>query len=274
MTVNTNLDALRAMRYMGNTNNAFTNALERLSSGLRINHAADDAAALSVGEKLDTQVRGFYQAVRNAQDSISLLQTAEGGLVEIHDMLQRMRQLTVQGANDTMTVQDRAQIVTEMTELKNEMTDIANQTTFNTKPLLDGSVSGAGALVFQVGPNQGEQLSIQIAPALGNVLVGFLPNDTDNATIWSDFIITVDDGIAVVSSIRSDLGAMENRLDHVIRNLGVGGENATTSESRIQDADVAGESVTLSREVILRSSGTAVLAQANAAPQMMLRLLR
>jgi len=267
--VNTNLDALVGMRHLGETASAFSRSVERLSSGLRINHAADDAAGLSISEKLRSQVRGYNQAARNSQDATSLIQTAEGALNEVHSMLQRMRELTVQGANDTLVQEDRDAINAEMTQLAEQITSISAQTTFNTQPLLDGTFSGS----FQVGPDSSEFIDLTITQQDSATLGVDAPPTTNVAQDWSDYLITLDTAIQSVSTTRSDLGSKQNRLEHVIRNLNVGAENAAASESRIRDADIAMESVQLSRATILRQAGVSVLAQANAAPQLVMQML-
>jgi flagellin len=272
IVVNTNVDAIISMRHLSATQNDFTRSVERLASGMRINHAADDAAGLSISEKLRAQVRGFNQAARNSQDAISLIQTAEGALNETASMLQRMRELAVQGANDTLVTLDRGAINAELIELSQQITNISDQTTFNTQNLLDGSFDGT----FQVGPDNGNSLGLSIAGTDSNDLglSGVLPTSASTAGQWASFIDTLDTAINSVSDIRSNLGAKQNRLEHIIRNLQVGAENSAASESRIRDADVAMESVNLSRAVILRQAGVSVLAQANAAPQMVMQLLQ
>ena len=187
-------------------------------------------------------------------------------------MLQRMRELTVQGANDTLVTEDRAALNAEMTQLGIQITDISDQTTFNTQHLLDGSVA---QFTFQVGPDSSEFVTLTVADQDSTALgVNTLPISTDNANTWSDYLLTLDTAIESVSTTRSDLGAKQNRLEHVIRNLNVGSENAAASESRIRDADVAAEAVQLSRATILRQAGVSVLAQANSAPQLVMQLLR
>lgn len=387
--VNTNVDALIAQRHLGQTGDMFTRAVERLSSGMRINRAADDAAGLSISEKLRAQVRGTSQAARNAQDGISMIQTAEGALTQVHDMLQRMRELAIQGSNDTLSSLDRAAINSEVQQLRAEIDAISTRTTFNRKHLLEGNLEvtvetgnagttlavndtfgdgvdddailtaidveraetsttytltdlGGGVLQltdgtttqdvtltdmsaneelvvnfsdfgvrfrllgrdatelaadvsagltglaivtnainqtanFQIGPGTDQFFSVDFRQVdsesldLDDALDTY---DADQSVTNSKVLIdAVDDAINEVSQIRASLGASQNRLQYTIGNLNTGFENLTSSESRIRDADIPTESVEFNRALILRQTGTAVLAQANAGPQSVLRLL-
>jgi flagellin len=403
LRVNTNIEAMIAMRNLGITGNNFAKSVEKLSSGMRINRAGDDAAGLSISEKLRAQVRGTQQAARNAQDAISMIQTAEGALSEVHDMLQRMRELSVQGSNGTLTDADRSAINAEIQALGQELDAVSTRTKFNGLYLLagaldnsatsvsvaassslsvgdfdtnvlvrtiafsnsteanqyyfsfssanstitltrtsDGSsatatatslVSGATAIYtfdfssgtdvaitvegvdsagattaeigqfftasatnslksdltngnktasYHIGPDANQtftvdfdsatQSSVGIATALTNLNTG-----TSSVSEFEALITALDGsstGVAYVSNLRSNLGAVQNRLEHAIRNLDVSAENMTSAESRIRDADIAVESVAFSRTQILQQAGTAVLAQANVAPQAVLALLR
>jgi flagellin len=274
LVINTNVAANNAQRHLGITANSLATAVERLSSGLRINHAADDAAGLSISQKLESQVRGTAQAQRNAQDGISLLQTADGALDEVHTILQRMRELTVQGANDTMTSSDRQAIVTELNQQGSELDAINSQTTFNTQLLLDGNFNK----LMQVGPDCGQTLSIdltaaQISSDMGAGLSTVPTAASANAT-WTGYITSVDTAIAAVSTLRANIGADQNRLESITRRLGVANENMTAAESRIRDADMAKESVNFNKALILQQAGIAVLAQANSAPNQVTRLLQ
>ena len=270
MIINHNVMALNAWRNLGATNTAMSKSLEKLSSGLRINRAADDAAGLAISEKMRGQIRGLEQAVRNAQDGISLIQTAEGALNETHSILQRVRELAVQAANDTETDDDRAELNREVQALLAEINRIANNTEFNTMKLLNGSFSGK---LIQIGANAGQTLSITVdnmtASALGIGAVTVSTQTGANAAITK-----IDDAIKAVSTQRSKLGAIQNRLEHTINNLSVAAENLTAAESRIRDADMAQEMMGFVRNQILQQSGTAMLAQANQAPQTVLQLLR
>jgi len=272
LRINHNIEATNAHRYLAQTSNHLSKSMERLSSGLRINKAADDAAGLAISEKLRAQVRGIDQAVRNAQDGISLIQTSEGALNESHSILQRIRELAVQGANDTLTSSDRSNIQQEIDSLLAEVDRIATSTEFNTKKLLDGSAATT-AMNFQVGANTGQSIAVTIATAttaaltINSISVG-------SHTLASQAIASVDNALNQISTIRAKLGAIQNRLEHTIANLGVASENLSTSESRIRDTDMAMEMVNFTKSQILQQAGTAMLAQANMAPQTVLQLLR
>lgn len=392
MRIQTNVESLNAYRNLNNTNRSMSQSMERLSSGFRINRASDDAAGLAISEKMRGQVRGLDQATRNAQDANSMIQTAEGALNETHEILQRMRELSVQSANDTNTAEDRAEIQAEIDQLAEEVSRIAENTEFNTQNLLDGTLDDN---VFQIGANEGQNIELAIddmgADALGvaveseisemelddtdlsaeasydasrieSVTVGGegegdaieadfalfnsdgnvvavsadgqdfteidataiedLDEDIDtdgNALDFSDqldegqtmstgtvevsevyedadgedvvdityssgihvdtqaeadaAITTIDAAIEEVSSQRSELGAVQNRLDHTIANLEVASENLQAAESRIRDVDMADEMTEFSKQQILEQAGTAMLAQANQAPQSVLQLL-
>lgn len=273
MRINTNTDALAALRHLGITGNEITQATERLSSGLRINHASDDAAGLSISQKLEGQVRGTAQAQRNTLDGISLLQTADGALDEVHTLLQRMRQLAVQAANDTLTCDDRQAVVTELNQITAELDSISSQTTFNTRQLLDGTFVGS----LQVGADCGQILSVDLSAASissSALALDTLPAASDTADVWTRLIASVDTAIGSVSLIRAVIGADQNRLDSIVRRLGIANETMSAAESRIRDADMARESVAFNKALILQQAGIAVLAQANVAPQNVLPLLR
>ncbi len=285
MRINTNIEALNAQRNLSVTAFNLAKSIEKLSSGLRINRAGDDAAGLSISEKLRAQVRGLNQAIRNAQDGISLIQTAEGALNEVHSILQRMRELAVQAANDTLSADDRAAVASEVSALRDEINRIATTTQFNGKVLLDGTYASTG-ITLQIGANAGQTVSVTIADmratAVGTVAGGPASLDAavtafvggPNATTASDLMNSVDKAITDVSSTRSSLGAYQNRLEHTIANLGVAAENLAASESRIRDVDMAAETVNFTKTSILQQAGVAILAQANQAPQAVLALLR
>jgi flagellin len=255
--INTNVEALNAQRNLSMTGVAFGKSVEKLSSGLRINRAADDAAGLAISEKLRAQVRGLNQAGRNAQDAISMVQTAEGALNEVHSMLQRIRELAVQFANGTNDTDSQASISGEVDELQLAITDIGANTKFNGVALLTGGASTD----FQVGADQGQVLTV----TFGDI-------DTSAADV-SD-ISTVDTAIAAISTLRGTFGAAQNRLEHTVASLAVASENLAASESRIRDLDVANEMVNFTKSQILQQAGVAILAQANQAPQSILSLLR
>jgi len=250
--INTNIEALNAQRNLSSTAVTFSKSVEKLSSGLRINRAADDAAGLAISEKLRAQVRGLNQAQRNAQDGISMVQTAEGALNEVHSMLQRIRELAVQYANGTNDSDSQASIKAEVDALQSAIGDIASNTKFNGVALL----TGGGDVDFQVGADKGQTLTV----TFGDV-------DTSAAKVTD--ISTVD-----TSTLRGTFGAAQNQLEHTVANLGVAAENLTASESRIRDLDVASEMVNFTKTQILQQAGTAILAQANSAPQSILTLLR
>lgn len=272
MIINTNISALQAWRNLYATDNALSKSLERLSTGLRINRAADDAAGLTVSEKMRAQINGLNQAVRNAQDAISLLQTAEGALNEIHSLLQRQRELAVQAANGTLTAEDRQNLDKEFQELSEQIDDIATQTQFNTLVLLKGDYSTT-PLSFQVGANTGQTLTVALQAATTAGLAIDTANilTVDSATAAID---SLDTAIQTVSEYRAEIGAKQNRLEHIVTNLQVQAENMAAANSRIRDVDMAAEMMNFTKQQILMQSGTAMLAQANAKPQAILALLR
>ncbi|MBO9542445.1 flagellin [bacterium] len=273
LRINTNIAALNAHRVLGANDNMLNKSLERLSSGLRINGAADDAAGLAISQKMMAQTNGLDQAQKNAQDGISLIQTAEGALNETQAILQRMRELAVQGANDTLTASDRANIKDELDQLSSEINRIANNTEFNTKKLLDGKSVATSGLTFQVGANAGQTLSFTIGAATaGSLDVSSV--DVSDAAAASTSIASLDAAIRDVSNSRSKLGALINRLQHTITNLGVQSENLNAANSRIKDLDMAREVVNMSKAQILSQSSTAMLSQANQSSQGVLGLLR
>jgi flagellin len=276
LRINQNIAALNAYRNLSVTDGQMSKSLEKLSSGFRINRAADDAAGLAISEGLRSQVGGLKAAVRNAQDGVSVVQTAEGALTEVHSILQRVRDLTVQASN-TGSVNDTARgyISNEITELGAALTDIADRTNFNGTKLLDGS---SATLDFQTGANEGETVSVSltditaVATAVTAVAtsVGTAGYDPTSATDLS----SIDTQIGTVSSARATLGASQNRFESTINSLNVAMENLSASESRIRDADMAQEMVQFTRNQILSQAGTAMLAQANQASQGILQLLR
>lgn len=271
MRINHNVAALNAWRNLSQTDSALSKSLERLSSGLRINRAADDAAGLAISEKMRSQIRGLQMAQRNAQDAISLIQTAEGALNEVHSILQRMRELAVQAASDTYTDDDRTLLQEEITQLQAELDRIANTTEFNQQKLLDGTFTGK---LFQIGANAGQNITVDIA-SMKAADLGVASEDVDISTQAgaNSAITALDNAITTVSQERSKLGAIQNRLEHTIANLGVAVENLQAAESRIRDVDMALEMAEFTRNQILLQSGTAMLAQANAKPQAVLQLL-
>ncbi|MCR1975493.1 flagellin [Clostridium sporogenes] len=274
MIINHNLNAMNAHRNMGINIGNSAKSMEKLSSGLRINRAGDDAAGLSISEKMRAQIRGLNQASRNSQDGISLIQTAEGALNETHSILQRMRELGVQAANDTNVTVDRSAIKDEITSLKTEIDRIAKTTQFNEKNLLNGDLAKTGAKL-QIGANSSNDLKLDINISnMGSASLGVsnLTVDThDNARKTID---SVNEAIKKVSTQRSKLGAFQNRLEHTISNLDNASENLQAAESRVRDVDMAKEMMSFSKNNILQQAAQAMLAQANQAPQGVLQLLR
>lgn len=277
LSLNTNVASINAQKNLGVSTERTTNAIQRLSSGLRINSAKDDAAGLAISERMTAQVRGLTQASRNAQDGISLAQTAEGAMVGISNMLQRARELSVQAANGTYASGDRASMNAEVTQLKAEITRVAQDTKFNGAVLFDGSstlsVSGAD---FQVGAASGGTNVINVA-ALGNMTVSGLSIsgiDISTASGAQAAISSLDSAITTVNNKRGDLGAVQNRFENTVSVLATTIENTVAARSRILDADFANETAELTKASILQQAGTAMLAQANALPQQILSLLR
>ena len=274
MVVQHNLTAMNSNRMLSITTGSQAKSTEKLSSGYKINRAADDAAGLAISEKMRRQIKGLTQASANAQDGISCVQTAEGALGEVHDMLQRMNTLAVQASNDTMTTTDRAYLDQEVQALVSEIGRVASTTTFNEKNLLDGSFTGKN---LQVGAESGQTIAISIAAMTatglglkGTNAVTVSGNNADNA---QKAISTIKLALASVSSMRADLGAIQNRLEHTIKNLDNVVENTTAAESQIRDTDMAKEMVAFSNNNILAQAGTSMLAQANQSNQNVLSLL-
>jgi len=282
MRINNNLMAMNTHRQLGITTNAGAKSMEKLSSGYRINRAGDDAAGLSISEKMRAQIRGLNQASRNAQDGISLIQTAEGALTETHAMLQRMRELVVQAANDTNTGDDRTRISEELNQLSTEITEITTKTEFNTKKLLDGTFAGTSSkITLQVGANSSQFIEFNISDMsasalsvesadIGNVVAA----TTSTASNISALTDTIDNALKLVSTERSKLGAVQNRLEHTIKSVDNTSENLQAAESRVRDVDMAKEMMQFTKQNILQQAAQAMLAQANQAPQGVLQLLR
>lgn len=275
MIINHNMMSMNAHRAMGVNAGGMSKSVEKLSTGQRVNRAADDAAGLYISEKMRSQIRGLNQASRNALDGVSMVQTAEGALDEVHAMLQRMRELVVQGANDTNKTEDRDAIKAEISQLGQEIDAIAVKTQFNKQNLLDGNMSAGKKL--HVGANQAQNLTISIIRMAGSVIgIGDGASAVDVASygVASDSLANVDAAIAKVSDQRSKLGALQNRLEHTIRNLDNAAENTQASESRIRDTDMAKEMSKFTKDNILTQASQAMLAQANQLPQQVLQLLR
>jgi len=300
--INHNIAALNTYRQMTSNSRMQQSSLEKLSSGLRINSAADDAAGLAISEKMRAQIKGLDQASRNAQDGISLIQTAEGALNETHSILQRMRELAVQSANDSNTITDRRELQKEINELTDEIDRIAKNTEFNTQNLLgktdtSGNFTGSGqSFTFHIGANEDQNITLTVnsmdssnigttsggAVVSGESVQDFMVSGVDTSTSGgiltqsgADAAITVfNDAIEVVSAERAKLGAYQNRLEHTINNLGTSSENLTAAESRIRDVDMAKEMMEFTKLNILNQASQAMLAQANQLPQGVLQLLR
>lgn len=277
MIVQHNMTALNANRQLGVTNTNLARSTEKLSSGYRINRASDDAAGLSISEKMRGQIRGLKQASTNAQDGQSLIQTAEGAMNEIHSVLQRMRELTVQAKNDTYLQEDRAKIKTEVDQLQSEITRIATQTQFNKMNLLTGSYK---FMQFQVGANDNQVIKLSIGKLTASALkVEGVASAIGNSTVSKGSIIgnqlsIIDKAITTVSTARSNLGAISNRLDHTIANADNMAENLQSSESKIRDVNIASEMVSYSSMSILQQAGQSMLSHANQATQGVLSLLQ
>ncbi len=269
LRINTNIEAFNAHRQLERTQLGLGKSIEKLSSGLRINRAADDAAGLAISEKLRGQIRGTAQASRNAQDGIALVQTAEGALNEVHAILQRVRELAVQYDNGTLSQGDRGAISAEVTQLSAEVFRIATSTTFNQINLLGGNAT----ITFQVGANSGETITMSTIPVFGGAGAVIDPAIFQFGSSYVD-INAIDLALSSVADARAGLGAIQNRLEHTVHNLAVYNENLSASESRIRDVDMAAEMSNLTRLQILSQSGTAMLAQANQTPQAVLQLLQ
>ncbi|MFS8654583.1 MAG: flagellin Hag [Limnochordia bacterium] len=274
MRIVNNIMAMNAHRQLVINQNGISKSIEKLSSGLRINRAGDDAAGLSISEKMRSQIRGLRMASKNAQDGISLIQTAEGALTEVHAILQRMRELVIQAANlGTQEQEDLDALQNEIVQLIEEIDKISERTEFNEKKLLDGSYTGQ---VFQIGANEGQTMSVEIgdmsAAALGVDGLDVSAFISDSSLI-DGALADVDNAVKTVSEERSKLGAYQNRLEHTIANLDNAAENLQAAESRIRDVDMAYEMMNFTKFQILQQASTAMLAHANLAPQSVLQLL-
>ena len=275
MRIQHNLNAMNSLRQLGINNTNTGKNLEKLSSGFRINRAGDDAAGLAISEKMRGQIRGLDMASKNAEDGISMIQTAEGALNETHAMLQRMRELAVQSATDTNTSTDRGELQKEVDALAAEIDRIAQNTEFNTQKLLDasGGENTDGVFKLHIGANATQNITVtfadmQAAALTVNAIDISTQSDADTA------ITTIDAAIEAVSAERANMGAVQNRLEHTINNLGVTSENLSAAESRIRDVDMAKEMMQFTKNNILTQAAQAMLAQANMQPQGVLQLLQ
>ena len=274
MVVQHNMQAMNTNRQLGITTGLQAKSTEKLASGFRVNRAGDDAAGLAISEKMRSQVRGLDRASTNAQDGISVVQTAEGALNEVHSILQRMNELATQAANDTNTSMDRSQIQLEINQLGSEIDRISSTTQFNTMDLLDGSFSKKN---LQVGSLAGQKIELSISSMsssglkLGKAGASLKVNSFSNA---GKAMTAIQNAIDLVSTQRARLGAVQNRLEHTIANLDTSSENTSAAESRIRDTDMAKEMVTYSKNNILAQAGQSMLAQANQSTQGALSLLQ
>jgi flagellin len=284
LRIQNNVEAFNAHRQLTGTAAKAAKSMEKLSSGYRINRAADDAAGLAISEKMRGQIGGLAQAQRNAQDGVSLVQTAEGALTEVHSMLQRVRDLKVQYSNGTLDTSDKEAISAEVKQLATEIGKIRSDTEFNGIKLLDGTGGTSGSISFQVGANAGESISVTTKDITASATsagmaalqtVGSAATDAAASTAFAGVTLdNIDDAIEKVSSLRAGFGAVQNRLEHRLNNLASYQENLVASESRIRDVDMASEMVDFTKLQILQQAGTSMLAQANQAPQSVLSLLR
>lgn len=275
MVVQHNLQAANTNRQLGITTSAQAKSTEKLSSGYKINRAADDAAGLSISEKMRSQIRGLNKASSNAQDGVSLVQTAEGALNETHSILQRMNELATQAANGTNTSVDRSAIRAELDQLTSEINRIQSTTQFNTMNLLDGTFSGAkNQMKLQVGALSGQSIDFSIANMCATKIGLEKTLSVSTFTKAGSYMKSVQDAIEVVSKQRSAMGAIQNRLEHTIANLDTTSENTQSAESRIRDTDMASEMVEYSKNNILAQAGQSMLAQSNQSTQGVLSLLQ
>jgi flagellin len=271
--INTNINSLNTQRNLGASQSSLATSMQRLSSGLRINSAKDDASGLSIATKMDSQIRGMNVAIRNSNDAISFAQTADGGLSKVNDALQRMRELAVQGANGTT---DNSSLKPEFDQLQAEVTRITGNTNFNGSNTL-GTAASAG-ITFQVGANAADTVKVTGTDLTGTAAKTAIATGTAvNLTATTDAsaaIATIDAAISEVNGVRATMGAIQNRFESIVSNLQVSAENQSAAKSRIMDTDFAAETANLSRANILQQAGTAMLAQANSSPNGVLALLR
>ena len=280
LNVNTNIASLNAQRNLGKSQSSLANSMQRLSSGLRINSAKDDAAGLAISDRMTSQIRGMNQAARNANDGISLAQTAEGALGEVTNILQRMRELSIQSANASNSDEDRGSLNSEFSQLKEEIDRIADTTQFNGKTLLDGTFKSGSAAVFQVGANANQTISVAIGvsgganiSSLGSGAVNVSAVGISTAAHAQSSISVLDLAISDVDTMRGALGAVQNRFESTIANLNNVSENLSAARSRILDADIAQETSNMTKMNILQQAGVSILSQANQTPQLALSLL-
>jgi flagellin len=279
-TINTNLASLNAQRALNATQGSLNTSMQRLSSGMRVNSAKDDAAGIAIADRMQTQVRGMNVAMRNANDAISLLQTAEGMVGQVNGILQRMRELAVQAANASNNTGDRSNLQSEFQQLSDEVNRMLRDTTFNGLRIL--GVDGGNTQIFQIGPNSGDTITFQVAnlvssPTIVNITgadpaVTASAIDTPNGA--TTVLANIDAALDVLNTERATYGAVQNRMDAIIEVMQVNAENTAAARGRIMDADFARETANLARAQILQQAGSAMLAQANAMPQQVLQLLK
>ena len=269
LRIQNNVEAFNAHRQLQDTSGKLSKSMERLSSGYRINRAADDAAGLAISEKLRAQIGGLDQAQRNAQDAISLVQTAEGAMAEVHSMLQRVRDLAVQFNNGTLASSDKAAITAEVAQLCAEISKIGNDTKFNGIALL----SGGSTITFQIGAEDGQTIAVSGIQLFGSSQTFSVDSSILNFSGMIN-LASIDTAIQNISNARATFGSVQNRLEHTLNNLSTFQENLQSSESRIRDVDMASEMVEFTKLQILQQAGTSMLAQANQSPQSVLSLLK
>ncbi|MBF0160299.1 MAG: flagellin FliC [Magnetococcales bacterium] len=273
--INTNVASINAQRQLTKSTGALTQTFQRLSSGYRINSAKDDAAGLAISQRMTAQVRGLNQAIRNANDGISVVQVAEGALDETTNAMQRIRELAVQASNDTYNLTDRSSLQKEVDQLLSEIQRIASTTHFNNQNLLDGTYTSK---YFQIGMFAGQRLRVSIGAAtttnlLGNMTTASMSTLITNVSNAQGALAKIDTALNSVADLRANLGAVQNRFESIVANLANVVESTSASRARITDADIAYETANLTRNTILQQAGTAVLAQANQQPQIALQLL-
>ncbi|WP_025162501.1 flagellin N-terminal helical domain-containing protein [Paraclostridium bifermentans] len=272
MRINTNMNAMIATNQMAKNTALSGKSMEKLSTGLRITKAGDDAAGLAVSEKMRAQIRGMEQADRNVQDGISMVQTAEGALEEAGNIAQRMRELGVQAGNDTLETKDREKIKSELTQLQSEMSKISDETKFNGQSLLNGKGGTSGTFTVQAGANK-EVRSVKMTD-LSSIAGTLSTINVANTSAAQSYVSTIDKALENINTARSNLGAMQNRLEYTSSNLTTSTENLTAAESRIRDVDVAKEMVKLSKLNILNQASQAMVSQAKQQPESVTQLLR
>ena len=270
LSINTNIASMNATRKLSQSTSTLGKTFERLSSGLRVNGAKDDAAGLAIATRMSAQIRGMNMAVRNTNDAVSLVQIAEGALDETNNALQRMRELAVQAANGTLSTTDRASLNLEVTQLRSEIQRISTTTKFNGKSLINGAQ--AAGITFQVGANVTETMVVSVGSA-GTTALGVNATAVSTAALASTAMLNIDTALDSVSDIRANLGAYQNRFESLMANLSNVVENTSSARSRIMDADIAQETASLTKNAIMQQASTAILAQANQQPQIALQLL-